>query len=268
MKISIGVCGVGIVGSAVADFFSSKKYEVVRYDKYKKAYSDTLTKLLNTDMTYLCLPTLFCSKKKEYDKTAIHQICSFLDKNKYKGLVIVKSTVEPLTCDNLCKKYKLKIVHNPEFLSAKTAKKDFINQRHIVVGLTDTIEEKDSALFKSLLHTCWPNVNISFCKSKESEMMKISCNSFYAIKVQAFNELYFICSKIGAKYDIVREMMLTNGWINPMHTKVPGTDGQISYGGMCFPKDTNALYRFMERKSSPHLVLKAAVEERNEMRLD
>ena len=30
-----------------------------------------------------------------------------------------------------------------------------------------------------------------------------------------------------------------------MHTNVPGTDGKLSYGGACFPKDTNALNNFM-----------------------
>ena len=44
--------------------------------------------------------------------------------------------------------------------------------------------------------------------------------------------------------------MLKNGWINPMHTTVPGPDGQLSYGGFCFPKDTNALLQFMKTENS------------------
>ena len=53
-----------------------------------------------------------------------------------------------------------------------------------------------------------------------------------------------------------------------MHTKVPGTDGQLSYGGFCFPKDTNALLNHMRRNKTKHRVLEATVEERNEMRDD
>jgi len=53
-----------------------------------------------------------------------------------------------------------------------------------------------------------------------------------------------------------------------MHTDVPGIDGQISYGGYCFPKDTNALLHHMKREGCPHLVLQATVEERNIMRND
>jgi UDP-glucose 6-dehydrogenase len=60
--------------------------------------------------------------------------------------------------------------------------------------------------------------------------------------------------------------MLKNGWINSMHTQVPGPDGNVSYGGLCFPKDTTALLHFMESLDVPCEVIKATVEERNEMR--
>ena len=60
--------------------------------------------------------------------------------------------------------------------------------------------------------------------------------------------------------------MLKNNWINPMHTNVPGPDGSLSYGGACFPKDTNALLQYMKNMETPHLVLENIVKERNEMR--
>ena len=62
--------------------------------------------------------------------------------------------------------------------------------------------------------------------------------------------------------------MLKNNWINPMHTNIPGPDGNISYGGLCFPKDTNALNQFMKKLKSPNKVLNATIEERNDMRND
>ena len=65
-----------------------------------------------------------------------------------------------------------------------------------------------------------------------------------------------------------KELMLKNGWINPMHTEVPGPDGQLSYGGYCFPKDTNALLQHMIKEDTPNKVLEATINERNEMRKD
>ena len=93
-------------------------------------------------------------------------------------------------------------------------------------------------------------------------------NSFYAVKVQFFNEMYALCKTIGCDYETTKNLMLKNGWINPMHTIVPGTDGEISYGGYCFPKDTNALLQFMKSQKSPREVLEATVSERNKMRSD
>ena len=55
------------------------------------------------------------------------------------------------------------------------------------------------------------------------------------------------------------DMMIKNNWINPMHTTIPGPDGQISYGGLCFPKDTNALLKYMEKMNTPHEVLEGTI---------
>ena len=73
---------------------------------------------------------------------------------------------------------------------------------------------------------------------------------------------------MGCDYDVVKDLMLKNKWINPMHTNVPGTDGKLSYGGYWFPKDTNALLEHMKREGTFHGVLEATIEERNKMRSD
>ena len=69
-------------------------------------------------------------------------------------------------------------------------------------------------------------------------------------------------------FEIVKNLMIKNGWINTMHTDVPGKDGLLSYGGFCFPKDTNALLEFMKKNNTNHEVLEATISERNKMRKD
>ena len=98
--------------------------------------------------------------------------------------------------------------------------------------------------------------------------MKAFVNSFYAIKIQFFNELYLLCEKNNCSFDKIKNLMLKNGWINPMHTNVPGPDGKLSYGGACFPKDTCALQKYMEKNGSCSQVLKACIEERLKIRKD
>lgn len=81
-----------------------------------------------------------------------------------------------------------------------------------------------------------------------------------------FNELYQLSLAINVGYDTVINLMLKNGWINAQHTRVPGQDGKLSYGGICFPKDTNALLQDMKRRGVIHGVLEAVITERNTMR--
>jgi UDP-glucose 6-dehydrogenase len=93
--------------------------------------------------------------------------------------------------------------------------------------------------------------------------MKLGVNNFYAVKIQFFNEIYLLSKKLDISFDIVRDTMIKNNWINPMHTIVPGNDGKLSYGGECFPKDTNALNQFMIKNNIPNGVLNSTINERN-----
>ena len=53
-----------------------------------------------------------------------------------------------------------------------------------------------------------------------------------------------------------------------MHTNVPGSDGNISYGGLCFPKDTKALNSYMKKYNSNNLILDSSIKERDYLRND
>jgi UDPglucose 6-dehydrogenase len=262
--MKIGLVGIGTVGGAIYKDFLEKQIYVKAYDKIKNI--GTFDDILDTDILFLCLPTLFIDNS--YDKTSIYETCSKLSENTYQGLVVIKSTVEPTTCQKLSETYKLDIVHNPEFLSAKTAYWDFHNQKHIIVGKTLNISESKVKKLIEFYQRYYPSAEISICTSTESELVKIFCNSFYAVKIQFFNELYFVCKKLGMNFDNVRDMMLKNGWINPMHTMVPGTDGKLSFGGMCLPKDINALCSYMKMLSIPNYVLKGTIKEHNLIRPD
>jgi UDP-glucose 6-dehydrogenase len=192
-----------------------------------------------------------------------------LNSNNFKGVVVLKSTVEPETTEKLSKQYSnLQFIHNPEFLSSRTALEDFNNQKHIVLGKTNSCTDESFNLVNTFYLTYYPEAKISICTSLESECMKLFANCFYAVKVQFFTELYLICQTNGCDFEKVKTMMLLNNWINPAHTNIPGPDGLISYGGMCFPKDTNALNEYMKKINTPNLILESCIHERNLMRSD
>lgn len=264
----IGIAGLGFVGGAMHKSFTKKGQLCKVYDKFKNGGIGELNDLLSVDIVFLCLPTLYSPEKREYEKSALHEVCGYLNDHQYPGIVVIKSTVEPETTDVFSATYSLKLAHNPEFLTARTAFEDFHNQQHIVLGKGANCTQNDMDILERFYASLYPTAKISHSTSLESESMKIFCNSFYASKVMLFNEYYLLCQKNGSNFEKIKEMMLKNEWINSMHTNVPGPDGSLGYGGACFPKDTNALCKYMEKKGTEKKVLEAVIEECNNVRMN
>ena len=260
----IGIIGLGFVGNALHQSFLKHGIETRIYDKYKKIGS--FESLLDSNIVFLNLPTNL-NEKKLFNKDEIIKTCDELNNKQYNGIVVIKSTLEPYTTNTLQEKYpNLTFIHNPEFLSAKTAEQDFHNQNHIVLGKSFKCSENEIMILYNFYSEYYPDSQISICSSIESEAMKIFCNSFYSVKIQFFNELYDYCKKSDINYDIVKDLMLKNNWINPMHTNVPGPDGELSFGGACLPKDMEALLTCMKLVNSRSIILESTLNERNSMR--
>ena len=272
----VAIIGLGFVGSAMFDSFVLKGMIVDQnlfvYDKYKNGGIGSLKQCLQAQIVFLALPTVYNHQSGEYDKAPIYEVCQQLENDNYQGVVVIKSTVEPETTNQLSGRFtKLQFIHNPEFLSAKSAFNDFHSQKHVVLGQGLNCSDQNLDKVKEFYEKYYidnPDFEISLCTALESESMKIFANCFYSIKIQAFTEFYCLCQKNNANFETIRTIMLKNRWINPMHTQVPGSDGLISYGGYCFPKDTNALFKYMEKKNVYRKVLGASIEERNEIRND
>lgn len=267
-NISIGICGLGFVGSAMQQSFEKNGFIVNKnlflYDKFREI--GTFDNLLKADILFLALPTSYNDKNQSYDLGPLNETLEKLMHNTYHGITVIKSTMCPQTTDNFYNKYKLNLIHNPEFLTARTAFDDFHNQNLIVLGQNKNCDQDKVELVRKFYEQFYPDAQINICEATESESMKLFGNCFYATKIQFFNEMYLLCQKTGADYNTVKNLMLSYGWINPNHTDVPGHDGKLSFGGGCFPKDTSAMLAFMKDNDSPHEVIEAVISERNEMR--
>lgn len=263
MDYKIGLIGVGFVGSAIKRSFEEKGIEVKAYDKYKDL--DSFDEVAKSDIIFMNLPTPMI-EGGSYDKNPLFENLNMLEESDFSGVAVVKSTVEPGTVDNMNRKYSFYIIHNPEFLTERTAYEDFHNQKHIVLGIDNLCNETMSVF--EFFSENYPDAEISITKSSHSESMKIFCNNFYAMKIMIFNEFYSICENMNMSYDDIVSLMLKNDWINPMHTKVPGPDGKLAYGGNCFIKDTKALLEFSKRKDCLNGMLDACVKQRDIMRND
>ena len=80
------------------------------------------------------------------------------------------------------------------------------------------------------------------------------------------NEFRQIADKDGIDWGQALKGFLASGWVNPMHTMVPGPDGKLGFGGKCFPKDINAVIAYAESVSVDSVLLKASWEKNLEVR--
>ena len=74
----------------------------------------------------------------------------------------------------------------------------------------------------------------------EAELTKYMHNVFGAYKITYFNACREYCEQMGGDWRKVHTGILLSGYINDVHTYVPGPDGKFGYGGKCFPKDVDA----------------------------
>ena len=208
-KSKIGIIGLGFVGSAMMQSFTLNGCHIhAAYDKYKNGGIGTPESLLECDVIFSALPTIYRESIQQYDKQPLEETLQFLKSHNYAGIFVCKSTVEPGTSNDLANKYGIKIIHNPEFLTARTAFDDFHNQMHIVLGITNLVQQEDVDKLTKFYHFYYDKAEISVSTSEESESMKIFCNCFYSVKIQFFNELYSTCQKNGSDYNKVREIGL------------------------------------------------------------
>ncbi len=244
---SIGIIGQGFVGQAVKEGF--KNLEVYTYDKYKPAESTCLSleKLLKkSNIIFVCVPTPM-NLDGSCNLDVVFEVISEADKYAEDDhIFVIKSTIPPGTTDILNKEIKnATVVFNPEFLTEANYLEDFKNQDRIIVGGPRPATTK----IKDLYRKRFPSTPIVKTGSKTAEMVKYFCNCFLATKVSFANEMKQVCDSINIDYDKVVEYSLYDRRIGNTHLSSPGPDGNLGFGGSCFPKDINAMICFMEERN-------------------
>jgi UDPglucose 6-dehydrogenase len=236
MMEKIGIVGMGFVGNAVYNGFKDK-YETIPYDKYKKKYSD-IKRLEQATMIFVCVPTPM-KKTGEIDPSIVYSVIKDLEGLNLKkyAIIIIKSTIIPDIAEGMQKVSKLNIAFNPEFLTERTANRDFVTANRVVIGTNNTATfNRIKRMYKRIL----PYASYFKTDAKTAVMVKYATNALLAGQVGLANEIYQICEKLGIKYkDIKRALFLDERM--GRHINVPGPDGKLGFGGHCLPKDLMAL---------------------------
>ena len=74
-----------------------------------------------------------------------------------------------------------------------------------------------------------------------AELIKYMNNTFFATKVSIMNEFKRMSDALGTSWEDAMHGFAADGRIGDSHLHVPGPDGKAGYGGVCFPKDVNAI---------------------------
>ena len=224
------IVGHGFVGKAVDYGFSHPKVVKTIIDPiYNTSLDDLSVNEIKTyDAIFVCVPTPMGST-------------SILDDvmNKLPAqLVIVKSTVTP----DIVKKWPSHVVYNPEFLTEKSANEQFVDPPFHILGGEQWATDKVETLYAqySLCSHC-PSYHMT---GEEASFVKYSINTFLAMKVTFFNQLYDAIGETNANFATIIKAIGADDRIGPSHTKVPGFDGKQGFGGACFPKDVSAFINY------------------------
>lgn len=157
-------------------------------------------------------------------------------------IVINKSTVPVGTAEKVreaiaanCKS-DFDVISNPEFLREGFAVDDFMKPDRVVIGTTSERAKKVmTELYNPFVRQGNP---IYFMDERSAELTKYAANAFLATKITFMNEIANLCERVGANVDSIRIGIGSDARIGNRFLFAG-----IGYGGSCFPKDVQALYR-------------------------
>ena len=263
--MNLGIIGNGFVGSSVVHGFSLSVENVHICDVDPRLSTCSFDELVhNSDVIFVCVPTPMRTTGK-IDISIVKSVLSKIQECEVKDpVVVVKSTVVPGTCEKLSQEFPgLRIVFNPEFLTERNARLDFINTSRIVLGGDD---EDAMLLVEKLYRERFPTTTIIKTDFASAQLIKYIANCFFATKVSFMNEMKQVSDAAGADWDDVMHGFISDGRVGNSHLDVPGHDGDHGFGGKCFPKDINAMITRCEEIGVQPTVLKAAWDKNMEVR--
>jgi UDPglucose 6-dehydrogenase len=169
--------------------------------------------------------------------------------------ILIKSTISVEGWRMLVDTFPNRMLNfSPEFLRAASAVEDLQNMDLMLIGGTSC--------------NFWAKVFDVSCEIAEPEQLilaKYARNSFLALKVAFFNQMYDLCDALDIEYAAVAHYTGMDDRITHSHTQVTAERG---FSGHCFPKDTSALIRTAQRDNVELSILKEAVEYNKRIRKD
>ena len=243
--MKIGIAGYGFVGKAHAAVLKDK-HDIVVNDPALGFEAD----FADVDAVIVCVstpqrPDGSCHMDNVYEVVEAAPDVP----------ILIKSTISVEGWKMLVDTFPNRMLNfSPEFLRAASAVEDLRAMDLMLIGGT-------SCNFWAKVF----NVSCEIAEPEELILAKYARNSFLALKVAFFNQMYDLCDALDIEYAAVAHYTGMDPRITESHTQVTKERG---FGGHCFPKDTSALIKTAQRDNVELSILKEAVEYNRRIRKD
>ncbi len=257
--MKVCVCGVGVVGSAVADGLERLGHQVNRHDiKFGTRLSDMA---VGADIVFICVPSN-PRPDGSCDTSIVEGVVKELvSLDGFKGIIAIKSTVTPGLTEALGREHSSitcfnnRICFVPEFLRERSAFYDFTEGHDtLVVGAhSDAVFDKIVAV-----HGHYPKTVVKLSPT-EAELVKYFSNVYNAMRIMFANGFYDVCKKLGADYTAVKNAAVSRGTIKDMYLDC--NDNFRGFGGVCLPKDSQAFANLAKTLGVEASIFESIVED-------
>ena len=245
--MNITIAGYGFVGKAHREVLKDK-HDITVVDPAWPEYNKPIPQ--DTDAVIDCVSTQrradgSCEMTNVYE---VVERCPDVP-------ILIKSTISLEGWQMLKDTFPNAMLNfSPEFLRAATAVDDLSTADYMLIG-------GNSINFWNKVF----DVAIEICDVEALIIAKYARNSFLALKVAYFNQLYDLCKALDVDYEAVKQYTAMDTRIGDSHTSITAERG---FGGHCFPKDIDALIRTAQRDNVELSILKEAVEYNKSIRKD
>ena len=285
---TIGIIGLGYVGSAIAASLASSGKQIIVYDKDKEKYTklksdnikhnekelkdaikkaiknktikfaNTTKKLSECNVVFIAVGTPYKKSDREIDISHVIEAAEEISNHiKTGSSIIIKSTIAPDSAKKIksipkIKQKKIEIISNPEFLREGSSFRDFNNPYRIIIG-TDN-KEKIKPIIEEIYHNQIKEKHTKtiYTTHENAAIIKLASNAFLAMSISFINEIARISDSYKGNIDIISEALKLDKRIGKNAYLKAG----IGFGGSCLKKDTSTL----AFKSSRKNLLKSAIE--------
>ncbi len=176
------------------------------------------------DITFICV-----------NETRIEEAIQTLICAKVKGLYVIKSTTPPNTTSSLMHKYGSHICHNPEFLRQAHAFEDILSPDRVIIGECCKKHGVELEAFYDDIYA--KKIPIIRTTPTSSEIAKLVANNYLSMLITYWNEIHWLCDKLGVNTKHVSDMVLLDKRMSPWRPVIFGKP----FDGFCLPKDLDQL---------------------------